>query len=606
MKLSIALAPEHAVAHLNPGIWQQVNRLHLRKILAEFAHERIINPELIRQEDDWNYYRLSSRDGHTVYDFKARMLALNHWYIDTASINRLYQGEAAAPDAMAFVSAFREEMGIAESMLPVYMEEVSSTLCGAAYMQHYGKPTVNSLLEADYQQIEGTMTGHPRFIANNGRIGFDAEDYRRYAPETAQPFPLVWLAGHKGEAIFSGISTLSYEQVILQELDEETQTDFKAQLEAKGLRPEDYLLLPVHPWQWFNKLSNIFAPDIARNRLVCLGYSKDNYLPQQSIRTFYNTSQPDRFYVKTALAILNMGYVRGLSPYFMKTNPGINEWLHDLIVDDTYLQQKGFCILREVASVSYGHRLFNAAIPEDSPYKKMLACLWRESPGRKLKPGQKLMTMAALLHIDNDGAALLPELIQASGLDTASWLKRYLDSYFSPLLHCFYKWDLVFMPHGENLILVMEDHVPVRAIMKDIGEEISLLNPDMEVPEVARRLMVPVTDEARTLPLFTQVFDSILRFISAILVEHTGFPETVFWSLVADCIHDYQQSHPEYKTAYERFNLFVPHIRPDALNKLQLNNNRQLRNRANPFMDLATVGILDNPVAPFKNQPVNL
>ncbi|WP_118952655.1 IucA/IucC family protein [Taibaiella helva] len=604
MKFPIAIAPEASVAHLSPGTWQRVNRLHLRKILAEFAHERIITPELTGQEDGWGRYRLSSRNGHTVYHFRARILVLNHWYIDTASISREYLGETATPDVMAFISEFREDMGIAESMLPVYMEEVSSTLCGAAYMQHYGKPSVKVLLKADYQQIEGTMTGHPRFIANNGRIGFDAEDYRRYAPEAAQPFPLVWLAGHKDEAVFSGISTLTYEQVIRQELDEETRADFDAQLEAKGLQPGDYLLLPVHPWQWFNKLSNIFASDIAGDRLVCLGYSKDNYLPQQSIRTFYNTSRPERFYVKTALAILNMGYVRGLSPYFMKTNPGINEWLHNLTGDDAYLQQKGFCILREVASVSFAHRLLNAAIPEDSPYKKMLACLWRESPGSKLKPGQQLMTMAALLHIDNDGAAFLPELIRASGLDTASWLKRYLECYFSPLLHCFYKWDLVFMPHGENLILVIEDHVPVRAIMKDIGEEISLLNPDMEVPEVALRLIVPVTDEARTLPLFTQVFDSILRFISAILVAHTDFSETAFWSLVAACIRDYQKAHPEYEAAYQRFDLFVPHIRPDALNKLQLSNNRQLRNRANPFMDLATVGLLDNPVAAFRDHPV--
>ena len=602
MNLPIAMTPEASVTHLSAPIWQKVNRLHLRKILAEFAHERIITPELTTQGDDWSQYRLVSSDGNTVYYFRACVLALNHWYIDTNSIAKEQLGRPVALEALAFVSEFKSEMGIAESMLPVYMEEVSSTLGGAAYMHHHGKPSAQSLLNANYQQMEGSMTGHPRFIANNGRIGFDAEDYRRFAPETAEPFPLVWLAGHKDQAAFSGISTLQYEQVIRQELDEDTREYFKAQLEAKGLSMDDYLLLPVHPWQWFNKLANVFAPDIAVNHLVCLGYGKDNYLPQQSIRTFYNTSHPERFYVKTALSILNMGYVRGLSPFFMKTNPGINEWLHGLTEEEPYLQQKGFCILREVASVSYSHRYFNAAMQEDSPYKKMLACLWRESPGSKLKEGQKLMTMAALLHTDNEGTALLPQLIQASGLDTATWLKHYLDCYFSPLLHCFYKWDMVFMPHGENLILVMENHIPVRAIMKDIGEEVSLLNPDMQVPEVVRRLMVPVTDEARTLPLFTQVFDSILRFIAAILVEHSGFSENEFWYLVAACIHNYQDAHPEYTAAYERFDLFVPQIQPDALNKLQLHNNRQLRNRANPFMDLATVGVLDNPVAAYKHK----
>ncbi|WP_198511788.1 IucA/IucC family C-terminal-domain containing protein, partial [Bacillus subtilis] len=36
----------------------------------------------------------------------------------------------------------------------------------------------------------------------------------------------------------------------------------------------------------------------------------------------------------------------------------------------------------------------------------------------------------------------------------------YLTCYLSPLLHCFYQHDLVFMPHGENLIMLLENNVP--------------------------------------------------------------------------------------------------------------------------------------------------
>ena len=92
------------------------------------------------------------------------------------------------------------------------------------------------------------------------------------------------------------------------------------------------------------------------------------------------------------------------------------------------------------------------------------------------------MTMAALLHVDPQGRALLPELIQASGLDAGTWLERYVDAYLTPLIHCFYAHDLVFMPHGENVILVIQDGVPVRAFMKDIAEESSILNPQVRLP----------------------------------------------------------------------------------------------------------------------------
>ena len=41
------------------------------------------------------------------------------------------------------------------------------------------------------------IEGHPSFVANNGRLGFDAEDYHAYAPEAAAPIRVMWLAVHK-------------------------------------------------------------------------------------------------------------------------------------------------------------------------------------------------------------------------------------------------------------------------------------------------------------------------------------------------------------------------------------------------------------------------
>jgi len=224
-------------------------------------------------------------------------------------------------------------------------------------------------------------------------------------------------------------------------------------------------------------LGAIAGAGIAARHLVCLGFVEDVYLTQQSIRTFFNTSHPHKRYVKTALSILNMGFMRGLSPYYMSTTPAINDCINGLIEQDPYLAEKGFSILREVAAVGYRNHYYETATTKDSPYKKMLSALWRESPMPQLKPGQRLMTMAALLHTDAQGTALLPELIKSSGIDTTSWLRHYLNCYLSPpLLHCFYAYDLVFMPHGENLILVLENNVPVRAIMKDIAEEAAIMN----------------------------------------------------------------------------------------------------------------------------------
>ncbi|ASZ12318.1 IucA/IucC family siderophore biosynthesis protein [Chitinophaga pendula] len=587
-----------AIQHINTATWQKITRLFIRKIIAELAHEGVLQPALESQQDDKGVYTLTAGNGNITYRFTARILRMNHWCVETDSIRKVVNGQLATLEAISFITDLNDQIGIAADALPDYMEEVAGTLYGSAYIHTHNTQSAEQLAVADYQEIERSMTGHPRFITNNGRVGFDMTDYRQYAPEAAVPFSLLWLAGHKSRTEFSTIETLSWQQLLEQELSTEDQHAFKEVLTGKGLDPEEYYFIPVHPWQWYNKLLNVFAPDIAVNRLVCLGYSTDKYLPQQSIRTFFNHSQAEKCYVKTALAILNMGYVRILSPYFMRTTPAINQWVYEVVTKDPYLQKHGFTILREFAAVGYTNQYYETALQIDSPYKKMLASLWRESPVARLQQGQRLMTMAALLHIDTDGKGLLPALIRASSLPAGKWIQEYLYCYLQPLLHCFYQYDMVFMPHGENIVLVLENHVPVSAIMKDIGEEVTLMDTTVQLPELAKRIQVDVPVSFRTKPIFTQLFDGIFRFIAAILVEENLLDEQQFWQLVATAIQNYQEQHPALKDKFAQYDFFTTVIAPDALNRMQILNSRKLRDRANPF-DVPSIGEIRNPMAAY-------
>jgi siderophore synthetase component len=356
----------------------------------------------------------------------------------------------------------------------------------------------------------------------------------------------------------------------------------------------------VHPWQWFNKLALIFAPDIAARDLICLGWGDDVYRAQQSIRTFFNIRHPHRHYVKTALSVLNMGFMRGLSAEYMRVTPAINQWLDALFQADSYFAAKGFGILREVAAVGYRNRHFEQALPKGNPYRKMLAALWRESPVPRLQSGQRLMTMAALLHRDRDGAALLPQLIKSSGIGTDAWVDRYLDCYLAPLVHCFYRYDLAFMPHGENLILVLEDNVPVNALLKDIAEEAVIMDPAKVVPEAVRRLCVSVPENVKALSIFTDVFDGFFRYLAQILAEQGNYPEDHFWRRVAACLADYERAHPDLAEKFARYDLFAPEFAHSCLNRLQLSNNEQMIDLLDPAKNLQFAGTLKNPVAPFR------
>ncbi|WP_237385929.1 GNAT family N-acetyltransferase [Xenorhabdus sp. Sc-CR9] len=597
------------VSHLHPVIWQKVNRLHLRKAISEFSHECLLFPEQLTEKTDQDGYHCYCLDNHEYsvnYYFRARRLALDHWLIDADSLRKIQAGDWVEPDLITFVIEFKKQLGISDSVMPTYLEELTSTLHSSAFKYHRNGINVEELINADFQTIEAEMMeGHPIFVANNGRIGFDAEDFQDFSPESASDMRLVWLAAHKSKAHFACIEQLSYQQLLEQELGRSEIDKFNHQLIFLGLNPEEYLLMPFHPWQWQNKLPSVFAHDLARRKLVYLGKGTDIYQAQQSIRTLFNRSHPQRYYVKVSLSILNMGFMRGLSPYYMATTPGINDWLFDLVQGDKVLQGCGFRILREVASMGFRNSYYEQAIQEDSPYKKMMAALWRENPLQLIEPNQKLMTMAALLHHDQHGKAFLPVLISASGLQVEEWIYRYLNCYFVPLLHCLYAYDLMFMPHGENIIMVLENHVPQYIFMKDLAEEILVMNPDAELPEKASRVKVNMPEQMKTLTILSDVFDGVFRYMAAILDEQAGYAQEQFWQAVADCILSYQSQHSEYSQQFERYELFTPKIKRCCLNRLQIANNRQMLDLSDPAQSLKFADDLLNPIVVFTNYSAN-
>ncbi|SCG72985.1 IucA/IucC family protein [Micromonospora coxensis] len=588
-----------SVDHLNPPRWDAANRLLVRKALAEFAHERLIVPEPLGADR----YRVRSDDGTVEYRFSARRFALDHWQVDAAGITRHAGGRELPLDAVDLCLELRGALGLSDEVLPVYLEEISSTLAGTAYK--LGKPEVAAadLVKAEFQEIETQMTeGHPCFVANNGRIGFGVHEYHRYAPEAARPVRLLWLAAHRDHATFSSSADLDHDTLLGAELGADTLAGFARTLTGLGLDPADYLLIPVHPWQWWNKLAVSFAGEIARRRLVCLGEGPDEYLAQQSIRTFFNVTDPTRHYVKTALSVLNMGFMRGLSAAYMENTPAINDWLADLVATDPVFRRTRLSIIRERAAVGYRHRQYEAATDRYSPYRKMLAALWRESPVPGLEPGRRLATMASLLHVDRAGRSFAGALVARSGLAPQVWLRRYLDAYLVPLLHSLYAHDLAFMPHGENVILVLHDGVVERVIFKDIAEEIAVLDPEADLPEPVRRIRVAVPEDEKILSIFTDVVDCFLRHLNAILVTEGVLDEDTFWRTVAATASDYADSVPHLADRLRRYDLFAAEFPLSCLNRLQLRNNRQMVDLADPSAALQFVGTLANPLARFAPQ----
>ena len=224
-------ATEQAIAHLDAATWAAANTRMATKMLAEFSHELLIAPS--KEADDEHVYTLSLEQG-VQYRFAARVLELEHWHIEPGTLEKTVDGVPAALDAVTLVTELRDVLGIGPAALPIYLEEITATLYSMAYKIAHGGPRAADFVDGDFQRIEAAMTeGHPAFVANSGRIGFDSIDYRSYTPEAAAPIRLVWIAAHTSRAEFACSADRSYAEHMAAELDAATHAAFTAPRAAR-------------------------------------------------------------------------------------------------------------------------------------------------------------------------------------------------------------------------------------------------------------------------------------------------------------------------------------------------------------------------------------
>ncbi|MGW6401352.1 IucA/IucC family protein [Streptomyces sp. NPDC055134] len=620
-QLSAASSALYDPSELTSENWERAAARLLAKMIGEFAYEEIIEPKREPEPERGHgpghgpgplrtdLYTLPVDGSHvppgSAVRFRARRGAYGSWLVDPGSIQWIagrpektggrpaqtdMDGEAAEPepslttanpperftDPLAFLLRAKHVLGLDGATLGHLIRELTVTLAADARLADTALDAAQ-LADLGYAELEGHQTGHPWLVLNKGRMGFSATDTARWAPEARTPGTLPWIAVHTRIAAYRGVADLATaERLYDREFSPAARDSFAEALRERGLDPQAYLYLPVHPWQWSNIVLPLFAGAVAADAIVPLPTDGDVRLPQQSIRTFLNISRPDRHTVKLPLSVLNTLVWRGLPTERTLAAPSVTAWMHSLRETDSFLKDDcRVILLGEVASVAVEHPAYDGLEEVPYQYKELLGAIWREPVCRYLAPGERARTLASLLHVDPHGRAFTAELVARSGLTPEVWLRQLFAALLPPLLHFLYRYGTVFSPHGENAIVVFDDHdVPVRLAVKDFVDDVNVSAEQLpehdRMPQDVREILLTEPPAFLTQFIHSGLFVGVFRYLAPLCEEQLGVTEEKFWLLLRAEILRHQARFPELKERYEMFDLLTPRIERLCLNRNRL------------------------------------
>ncbi|HAN2502662.1 TPA: iron-containing alcohol dehydrogenase [Escherichia coli] len=475
--------------------------------------------------------------------------------------------------AQTLLMQLKPVLSMSDATVAEHMQDLYATLLGDLQLLKARRGlSASDLINLDADRLQCLLSGHPKFVFNKGRRGWGKEALERYAPEYTNTFRLHWLAVKREHMIWRCDNDLDIQQLLTAAMDPQEFTRFSQVWQENGL-DHNWLPLPVHPWQWQQKIATDFIADFAEGRMVSLGEFGDQWLAQQSLRTLTNASRRGGLDIKLPLTIYNTSCYRGIPGRYIAAGPLASRWLQQVFATDATLVQSGAVILGEPAAGYVSHEGYAALARAPYRYQEMLGVIWRENPCRWLKPDESPVLMATLMECDENNQPLAGAYIDRSGLDAETWLTQLFRVVVVPLYHLLCRYGVALIAHGQNITLAMKEGVPQRVLLKDFQGDMRLVKeafPEMDsLPQEVRDVTSRLSADYLIHDLQTGHFVTVLRFISPLMVR-LGVPERRFYQLLAAVLSDYMNKHPQMAERFALFSLFRPQIIRVVLNPVKL------------------------------------
>lgn len=573
---------------VNSLVYRQASRRVLRQLLEALLFEGAV-PHCIWNGETLNLPGLRADNVPVSYQCQVlQTVSFGRMRVATPllRIDNGIIGEACDP--ALFLTEIAPWLAADEGRLNQFASELLATqIKDAQTMSAHGGTLLRG---ADYDTLEARLTdGHLYHPAYKSRMGFTLDDNATYAPEIASSVTPLLLAVRSDRCRWAASVTLAdNERRGLALLGEAGWRYFCDQLAKLALQSEDYVPLPVHPWQWDEVVVPGYHQALARGELLAVGLLTDQYLPQQSIRTLSNQSDRNRLSLKLSMNLVNTSTSRVLAPHTVQNAALISDWLHELVERTGWQSPMARpVLLREVAGVS-----FTPLAPAQGQYGA-LSCIWRESVHSHLRPGERAVPMTAIMHIDIDGKPFINPWVRRHGPE--QWLTRLVERAYLPVLHLLWEHGVALESHAQNMVLLVEEGLPARVALKDFHDGVRFSKTLLSGPAPA--LTAPPPEHAQINPnsfletgsadelrdfTFDALFFVNLAELAWLFLRHYGIPEERFWQITHEVLQAHQKRHPQSAARFSLFDCFADEVGIELLASRRFQPEIRLRTRLAP------------------------
>ncbi|WP_315983699.1 IucA/IucC family protein [Aliamphritea spongicola] len=307
--------------------------------------------------------------------------------------------------------------------------------------------------------------GHPYHPGSKTKLGFSEQEVLRYAPEFGNDVPLTLIAIHQSLLKVSSLCPdLNYRAWFRRHYPD-WYGEWLLQFEASDA--DNYLPVPVHPWQLKHRLPELFADEI-RNGLIRLNGPEFSALATLSCRTLAPGLDCDQPYIKLPVAAQMTSSMRNLSSSSVDNAPRIGAILQDILLHRPDIAGA----LRFQWDDLGLHTCVDTA---ERDHDRYLSVIFRRNPATVLRHDEHGVVIAALFQTSPiTGFPLYLELMQQAGVNNyrqaVEWFSKYISTLFTAVIDLYLEYGLALEAHQQNMLAIFTEAGELRGfIHRDVG-----------------------------------------------------------------------------------------------------------------------------------------